>query len=479
MGKITGFIEYKRKLSGKEPAKDRIKNHKEFIIALSEDELKQQGARCMDCGIPFCHNGCPLGNNIPDWNDHVYNGRWNDAIESLHATNNFPEFTGKVCPAPCETSCTLGINTGPVAIKQNEVSIINRAFDEGWVKPLVPTNRTGKTVAVIGSGPAGLAAAQQLNRAGHTVTLFERADRFGGLLMYGIPDYKLEKSNVQRRVDQLEAEGVILKPNTHVGVNYNTEDLKNNFDAICLAGGSTKPRDLPVEGRDLEGVHFAMEFLPQQNKRNWGDTIDGKVEILATDKKVIILGGGDTGSDCLGTSIRQGAESIHQFELLPKSPGARAEDNPWPQWPMVHRVSTSHEEGGTTDYCVLTKSFSGKDGKLEKIHCVKVEWTKSDDGRWNMTEVPGSEFTQDADLVLLAMGFVSPEPDTMLKDLGVTLNDRGNVQVDDSKQTTVKGVFAAGDMERGQSLVVWAISAGRIAARNIDLYLMGDTDLPE
>ena len=478
MGKITGFIEFGRELKKKLPVEERIRNYKEFELPMTEERLKQQGGRCMDCGVPFCHWGCPLGNNIPDWNDMVFNGRWHDAIEALHATNNFPDFTGKVCPAPCEAACTLGINIDPVAIKQNEAAIIERAFDEGWVRPIKPEKRTGKKVAVIGSGPAGLAAAQQLNYAGHEVTLFERADRFGGLLMYGIPDFKLEKKSVQRRIDQLAEEGVILKANTHVGVNYATEDLKNNFDAVCLAGGSTKPRDLPVEGRQLKGVHFAMEFLPQQNKRNWGDSIDPASEILASGKKVVVLGGGDTGSDCVGTSVRQGAESIYQFELLPEPPKERSTDNPWPQWPNILRTSTSHEEGGIREYCVLTKSFSGSDGKVEKLHGVKVEWSKDSDGKWQMKEIPGSEFTKDVDLVLLAMGFVHPEHEGMLKDLGVEINDRGNVVVDKDKMTSVPGIFSAGDMERGQSLVVWAIAAGRAAAKGVDKYLMGESSLP-
>lgn len=472
MGKMTGFIEFGREVKKKLPVEERIKNYKEFEIPLSEELLKQQGARCMDCGVPFCHWACPLGNNIPDWNDMVFNGRWRDAIESLHETNNFPDFTGKVCPAPCESSCTLGINTDPVAIKQNEAAIIERAFEEGWVKPQPPEKRSGKKVAVIGSGPAGLAAAQQLNRAGHEVTLFERADRFGGLLMYGIPDFKLEKNIVQRRVDQLEAEGVIMKANTHVGVNYSVKELKNNFDAICLAGGSTRARDLMVPGRELEGIHFAMEFLPQQNKRNWGDKLDPREEILATGKKVIVLGGGDTGSDCVGTSVRQGAQSIHQFELLPEPPKERSSDNPWPQWPNILRLSTSHEEGGIRDYGILTKSFSGSHGKVEKLHAVRVDWVKDSSGNWQMKEIPGTEFTQAADLVLLAMGFVHPEHEGMLKDLGVELNERGNVRIDENKMTSVPGIFAAGDMERGQSLVVWALAAGREAARGIDEWLM-------
>lgn len=478
MGKITGFMEFDRELKKKLPVEERINNYKEFELPMPEEHLKQQGARCMDCGVPFCHWGCPLGNNIPDWNDMVYNGRWKDAIEALHATNNFPDFTGRVCPAPCEAACTLGINNNPVTIKLNEVSIIDRAFDEGWVKPDPPETRTGKKVAVVGSGPAGLAAAQQLNRAGHEVTLFERADRFGGLLMYGIPDFKLEKRVVQRRIDQIEAEGVILKPNTHVGVDYPVVELKKNFDAVCLAGGATKPRDLRVPGRELKGIHFAMEFLPQQNRRNWGDKLDPDTEILATGKKVVILGGGDTGADCLGTSLRQGAESVYQFELLPEPPKDRSADNPWPQWPNILRTSTSHEEGGIRNYCILTKSFSGGNGKVERLHAVKVAWTKDEKGHWQMNEIPGTEFTQEVDLVLLAMGFIHPEHEGMLKGLGVELNERGNVEVDENKMTNIMGIFAAGDMERGQSLIVWAIAAGRAAARGIDRWLMGETELP-
>ncbi|MDT8317112.1 MAG: glutamate synthase subunit beta [bacterium] len=478
MGKITGFIEFDREVKQKLPVAARIKNFKEFELPLSERRLKLQGARCMDCGIPFCHHGCPVGNNIPDWNDMVFSGRWRDAIDSLHATNNFPDFTGRICPAPCESACTLGINIDPVAIKLNEAAIVDRAFKEGWIKPQPPEKRTGKKVAVIGSGPAGLAAAQQLNRAGHEVTLFERADRFGGLLMYGIPDFKLEKKLVQRRVDQLKAEGVILKANTNVGVNYPVEDLKKNFDALCLAGGATKPRDLDVPGRELEGVYFAMEFLSQQNKRNWGDKLIPAEDIMANGKKVVILGGGDTGSDCVGTSVRHGATSIHQFELLPEPPRERRADNPWPEWPNILRTSSSHEEGGVRDYSILTKSFSGTDGKLEKVHAVRVEWTRDDKGAWAMKELPGTEFTQDADLVFLAMGFVHPEHNGMLDQLGVELDGRGNVKVDADKMTSSPGVFAAGDMESGQSLVVRAIAAGRKAAQSIDNWLMGETFLP-
>lgn len=478
MGKMTGFMEFERELPAKRPVEDRIRDYREFNLPMPEERLKQQGGRCMDCGVPFCHWGCPLGNSIPDWNDMVYRGRWRDAVDALHATNNFPEFTGRICPAPCEAACTLGINMDPVTIRLDEQSIIDRAFEEGWVRPQPPEARTGKKVAVIGSGPAGLAAAQQLNRAGHEVTLFERADRFGGLLMYGIPDFKLEKRIVQRRIDQLEAEGVILRPNTHVGVNYPVEGLRNNFDAICLAGGATKPRDLQAPGRELKGIHFAVEFLTQQNRRNRGEKIDPGEEIVATGKRVIILGGGDTGADCVGTSVRQGAESIHQFELLPEPPKERNVDNPWPQWPNILRTSTSHEEGGIRDYCILTKEFSGENGHVRKLHGVRVEWSKDEKGNWKMGEIPGTEFEQDVDLVLLAMGFVHPEHKGMVKELGAELDERGNVKVDENRMTSEPGIFAAGDMERGQSLIVWAIASGRAAARGIDRFLMGETRLP-
>lgn len=478
MGDFTGFIKFERQTAGKLPVEERIKNHREFDCPLTEEQLKLQGSRCMDCGIPFCHWACPLGNNIPDWNDMVSKGKWRDAIDALHATNNFPEFTGRVCPAPCETSCTLGLNPGAVAIKQNEVTIIERAFEEGWIRPEPPEVRSGKKVAVIGSGPAGLAAAQQLNRAGHEVTLFERSDRFGGLLMYGIPDFKLEKRIVQRRVDILEKEGIILSPNTEVGVDYFVNDLEKNFDAICLTGGASKPRDLPVPGRELDGVHFAVPFLTQQNKRNWGDIVPPDDEIMARDKRVVVLGGGDTGSDCVGTSVRQGAKSIHQFELMPKAPDERMAENPWPQWPNINRTSTSQEEGGTRDYCILTKAFSGSNGKVEKLHGVRVEWSKDGDDNWQMKEVPGSEFEQEVDLVLLAMGFVHPEHKGIVTDLDVELDGRGNIKVDDNKMTSVEGVFSAGDMELGQSLIVRAIASGRTAARGIDSHLMGETQLP-
>jgi glutamate synthase (NADPH/NADH) small chain len=478
VGKITGFKEYERNLYGLRPVVERLGDHKEFVLPLTEDELKIQGARCMDCGVPFCHSGCPLGNAIPDWNDLVYNSRWEEAIERLHATNNFPEVTGRICPAPCEASCVLNIQNNPVTIKQIEMSIIDNAFAAGLVQPQIPTHRTGKTVAVVGSGPAGMAAAQQLNRAGHTVTLFERDDRIGGLMMYGIPDFKMEKPLVQRRVDQLEAEGVILRPNTNVGVDITVEQLKADFDSICICVGSTVPRDLPVEGRELDGVHFALEFLIPQNKRNWGDEIPAENNIMATGKKVVILGGGDTGSDCLGTSLRHGAKSIHQLELMPEPPRERSDDNPWPQWPRVWRDSSSHQEGGDRLFSVLTKSFSGENGKLTHLHGVEVAWTKGEDGRPQMSEVAGSEFTLEADLVFLAMGYLHPDTAPFVKDLGLDLDARGNIATDDETlASSVPGVYAAGDCHRGQSLVVWAISEGRRAAHHVDAYLMGDSHL--
>jgi glutamate synthase (NADPH/NADH) small chain len=427
----------------------------------------------MDCGIPFCHQGCPLGNIIPDWNDLVYRGQWQEALYRLLATNNFPEFTGRICPAPCEGSCVLGINADPVTIKNVEVSIIDRAFKEGWIRARRPKVRTGKAVAVVGSGPAGLAAAAQLNQAGHWVTVFERADRIGGLLRYGIPEFKMEKNLVDRRLNIMREEGIMFRTNANVGVNVSVEELRREFDSILLAGGSTAPRDLPVPGRELEGILFAMDYLPLQNKRCEGDTIPDSQFITAKDKRVVIIGGGDTGADCLGTAHRQGALSIVQFELLPKPPAERASDNPWPNWPNIFRTSSAHEEGGDREYCVMTKSFTGRDGHVTQLHAVRVEF----EGR-NLKEVPGSEFTLDVDLVLLAMGFLGPERKGMLDEFGVIINERGNVATNAEKMTSVSGVFAAGDMARGQSLVVWAIREGRQAARFIDKHLMGSTDLP-
>ncbi len=477
MGKITGFLEISRETPARRPVQERLRDWQEYELKFPAEKLQAQGARCMDCGIPFCHKGCPLGNIIPDWNDLVYRGRWREAIDRLHSTNNFPEFTGRVCPAPCEEACVLNINNDPVTIKQIEKNIIDHAFGEGWVQPVIPQRRTGKKVAVVGSGASGLACAQQLTRAGHSVTVFERSDRAGGLLMYGIPDFKLEKRFVYRRLEQMKAEGVEFRTSQHVGVDIPAEQLRREFDAICIASGATKPRDLPVPGRELGGIHFAMEFLPPQNKRNAGDEIPDSRFISATGKKVVILGGGDTGSDCLGTSNRQGAEIVYQFELLPKPPDARTEEMPWPDWPMILRTSTSHEEGVMRDWSINTKFFSGENGSVKRLHGVRLKW-KSEGGRMVMEEVPGSEFVLECDLVLLALGFLGPEPDTLIKQLGVKLDQRSNIACDSDYMTSVPGVFAAGDCRRGQSLVVWAIWEGREAARGVDKYLMGETFLP-
>jgi glutamate synthase (NADPH/NADH) small chain len=473
MGNPTGFLEIGRVNFERRPVVERIHDYKEVYKEFPEDKLQSQASRCMDCGIPFCHQGCPLGNIIPDWNDLVYKGQWQEALYRLLATNNFPEFTGRICPAPCEGSCVLGINADPVTIKNIEITIIDRAFKEGIVRARRPKVRTGKAVAVIGSGPAGLAAAAQLNQAGHWVTVFERADRIGGLLRYGIPEFKMEKNVLDRRLNLMREEGIMFHTDANVGVNVAVDELQRDFNAILLAGGATAARDLPVPGRDLKGIHFAMEYLPLQNKRCEGDNIPDTAFITAKDKNVVIIGGGDTGADCLGTAHRQGARSIVQFELLPKPPAERAADNPWPNWPNIFRTSSAHEEGGEREYCVMTKSFAGRDGNVAQLHAVHVEF----EGR-NLKEIPGSEFTLDADLVLLAMGFVGPERKGMLDQLGVAINERGNVTTNPEKMTSVPGVFAAGDMARGQSLVVWAIREGRQAAKFIDKYLMGYTDLP-
>jgi glutamate synthase (NADPH) small chain len=476
MGKITGFVEIKRETPPRRPVKERLKDWREFDLKLPEDRLRAQGARCMDCGIPFCHKGCPLGNIIPDWNDFIYRGRWREAIDRLHSTNNFPEFTGRICPAPCEEACVLNINNDPVTIKLIEKSIIDHAFAEGWVKPQPPARRTGKKVAVVGSGPSGLACAQQLARAGHSVTLYERSDRIGGLLMYGIPDFKLEKHLVNRRVEQMKAEGVEVVTNCRVGVDVTGDDLKRRHDAICLTIGATKPRDLAIPGRDLKGIYFAMEFLPQQNKRNFGDKIDPAVSITANDKKVVILGGGDTGSDCLGTSNRQGAKVVYQYELLPEPPPARTPEMPWPDWPMIMRTSSSHEEGVQRDFSINTKRFVGENGQVRKLVGVRLDW-KRDNGRMVMHEIPGTEFELECDLVLLALGFLGPEGDTIVSQLGLKLDQRSNIACT-NYQSSVPNVFAAGDARRGQSLVVWAIWEGRECARAVDAYLMGETFLP-
>ena len=478
MGKPTGFIEIQRKKHPTRPVEERVQDWREIYLPYPTGELEMQGARCMDCGIPFCHEGCPLGNLIPDWNDLVYRDRWHAAIERLHTTNNFPEFTGKLCPAPCEGSCVLGINDYPVTIKSIEASIIDRAWDEGWVVAKPPVMRTWKKVAVVGSGPAGLAAADQLNHAGHSVTVFEKSDRIGGLLRYGIPEFKMEKRYLDRRLAVLEEEGVIFRAGVNVGVDVPVERLRADYDAILLAGGAGQPRDLPVPGRELKGIHFAMEYLTLQNRRNEGDAIPDSEFITAKDKNVVIIGGGDTGADCLGTAHRQGALAVHQLELMPIPPDARTADNPWPQWPLIYRTSGAHEEGGERLYSVSTQRFSGDEkGDVRRLHAVQVEMVKKD-GRVQVQPVSGSEFELAADLVLLAMGFTGPEKGVLLDDLRVTMTDRGNVGRDARWMTNVPGVFTAGDMQRGQSLIVWAIAEGRSAARAIDQHLMGESQLP-
>ena len=478
MGKPTGFIEIQRKKHATRPVEERIHDWREVYLPYANADLQGQGARCMDCGIPFCHQGCPLGNLIPDWNDLVYHDRWRAAIDRLHATNNFPEFTGRLCPAPCEGSCVLGINADPVTIKAIEVSIVDRAWEQGWVTPQPPSERTGKKVAIVGSGPAGLAAADQLNRAGHAVTVFERSDRIGGLLRYGIPEFKMEKRVLDRRLAVMEEEGVIFLGSVEVGRDVSGDRLRADFDAVLLAAGAGQPRDLPVPGRDLTGIHFAMEYLTLQNRRCEGDTIADGMFITAHGKHVIIIGGGDTGADCLGTAHRQGARSVTQLELLPRPPEERMPDNPWPQWPNIFRVSPAHEEGGERLYAVSTERFvPDASGQVRALHAVKVEMVRRD-GRVQFDPVPGTEFEIPADLVLLAMGFIGPERGPLVTDLGVKLTDRGNVWRDERWMTSVPGVFTAGDMQRGQSLIVWAIAEGRSAARGIDQYLMGESALP-
>ena len=459
---------------------ERIQHYREFYEHWTEQQARDQGSRCMNCGVPFCHTGCPLGNLIPDWNDLVYRGRWQEALVELHSTNNFPEFTGRICPAPCESACTLAVNQDPVTIEHIEKAIADRGWQEGWITPQSPAKRTGKTVAIVGSGPAGLAAAQQLCRSGHTVTVFERDDYIGGLLRLGIPDFKLDKDIVQRRVDQMAAEGVTFRTGVYVGGDELPADrLVNEFDAVVLSGGSTVPRDLQVPGRELQGVHYAMEFLVQQNKINAGETIPTGKRISAEGKRVVILGGGDTGSDCLGTSHRQGAEAVYQYELLTEPPTERASDNPWPYWPVVLRTSLSQEEGVIPGFGIMTTHLSGNSGHVKKLHAVKVQWGAPDEsGRPQMQKIEGSEFDVEVDLVLLSMGFLCPEPTGLLAELGVKLDAHGNVSNDDDKMTSVPGVFVAGDMARGQSLVVWAIAEGREAARGVDQYLMGQTSLP-
>ena len=477
MGKITGFLEFERIAEVAEPSRERLRHYREFVLALTDDAASTQGARCMDCGIPFCHSGCPVNNVIPDWNDLVYRRSWRAALESLHSTNNFPEFTGRVCPAPCEAACTLNINVQPVGIKSIEHFIIDKGFEEGWVEPRPPARKTGRRVAIVGSGPAGLACAQQLARAGHEVVVFEKHDRIGGLLRYGIPDFKLEKAAIDRRMAQMSEEGVTFRPGVEIGRDADPRALVDEFDAVVLAGGAEKPRDLPVPGRELAGVHFAMEFLPQQNRVVAGDRVPD--QIVATGKHVVVIGGGDTGSDCVGTSNRQGAASVTPFELLPRPP--EHEDKPlvWPYWPLKLRTSSSHEEGCQRDWSVATRRFEGRDGRVQKLVAARLEWSRAPDGQMKMIEVAGSEFELKADLVLLAMGFTGPGSAPMLERFGVARDARSNVAAGtDDYRTNVDKVFAAGDMRRGQSLVVWAIREGRQCARAVDAFLMGTSELP-
>ncbi len=479
MGKTTGFLEIKRHEPANLPVRERIRLYKEFTVPLDDKEIARQGARCMDCGIPFCQTGCPVNNIIPDWNDLVYHERWKDALAVLHSTNNFPEFTGRICPAPCEEACTLNINSEPVTIKNIEHTIIDKGWELGLVQPQPAARKSGKRVAVVGSGPAGLACAQQLARAGHAVTVFEKNDRAGGLLRYGIPDFKMEKHHIDRRLEQMRAEGVEFRVNQHVGAGVNVKDLHDEYDALVLTGGSERPRDLEVKGRELKGIHFAMEFLPQQNKRVAGDSVPEGSALSAKGKHVIVIGGGDTGSDCIGTSIRQGALSVTQLEVMYRPP--EKEDKPltWPNWPMKLRTSSSQQEGAEREWSVATKSFSGSSGQVAALHGIRLDWHKDEKGVMTMHELAGSEFELKADLVLLAMGYLHPVPEGMLQKLGVALDKRGNVQADDIRyQTSIPKVFTAGDMRRGQSLVVWAIREGRQAARSVDEFLMGRSDLP-
>jgi glutamate synthase (NADPH/NADH) small chain len=479
MADPRGFLTHERALAGARPVQERLQDWEEIPLPIEDGFLRAQASRCMDCGVPFCHSGCPLGNIIPEFNDLAYRGRMRDALDRLHATNNFPEFTGRLCPAPCEHSCVLGYNQPAVTIKQIEQYLVDTGFRRGWIVPQPPEHRTDKVVAVVGSGPSGLAAAQQLNRAGHSVTVFERADRAGGLLRYGIPDFKLDKRILDRRINIMVEEGVVFRTGVTVGVDLTAAEIRAQYDAVCLAGGSTVPRDLPVPGRDLDGIHFAMEYLTQQNRLNAGDTIIEEARITASGKRVVIIGGGDTGADCLGTALRQGAASVTQIELLPKPPAARDASMPWPTYPMLLRTSSAHEEGGVRDWAVSTRAFRGQGGRVQSLDCVRMDFGEpGPDGRRPMREIAGSEFTIDAELVLLAMGFVAPERDGLLDGLGVAYDARGNVAAGPDRMTSVRAVFAAGDMRRGQSLIVWAIAEGRRTAREMDRFLTGATLLP-
>ena len=482
MGKVTGFLEIERQDRTSEKPETRINNYLEFVHPLPYADVSKQAARCMDCGIPFCHQGCPVNNQIPDWNNLVYRDQWRTASENLHTTNNFPEFTGRICPAPCEASCTLNIIDTPVTIKTIECQIVDRAWEEGWIQPQIAPKKTGKTVAVVGSGPAGMAAAQQLARAGHSVTLFEKADRIGGLLRYGIPDFKMEKHLIDRRVRQMEAEGVVFRTNVEVGVNVSMDMLLADYDAVVLSGGAEAPRDLPIEGRELTGIHFAMDFLTQQNKRVAGDPESKAAPtgtISAKGKHVVVIGGGDTGSDCVGTSNRHGAASVTQFEIMPQPPAKENKMLVWPDWPLKLRTSSSHQEGCERDWSIQTKRAIGENGKITALECMRVEWKLGDGGKMNLVEVPGSEFTLKADLVFLAMGFVGPRKPGLVEQSGVELDARGNVKAPQTNyQTSKSKIFSCGDMRRGQSLVVWAIREGRQCARGVDEFLMGSSELP-
>ena len=474
MGNPTGFLKFERQDRSYAPIKERIKNYSEFLQPMTDEALSDQGSRCMDCGIPFCHDGCPVNNIIPEWNDLVYHGDKRQALAVLHSTNNFPEFTGRICPAPCEAACTLNLTDEPVTIKTIECAIVDEGWKQGWITPQVPARSTDKQVAIVGSGASGLACAQQLARAGHRVTVFEKNKKIGGLMRYGIPDFKLEKELIDRRMSQMQAEGVVFLPNTHVGVNFPTEQLLKDFDAIALTGGSEDPRNLEVPGRELNGVHYAMRFLTEQNRRNSGEGLIEDTEIMVTGKHVIVIGGGDTGSDCVGTARRQGAASITQMEIMPQPPKMENKDLTWPNWPMKLRTTSSHEEGCERDWSIATKAFKGKDGQLAAIKCVRLDWS---DGK--MEEVPGSEFELPCDFAFLAMGFLNPVHEGMLESLSVSYDQRGNVSADtDNYKTNFEKVFAAGDMRRGQSLVVWAIREGRQCARAVDQFLMGSSDLP-